>query len=161
MHIFIDQSDKIEETSCDTYLAFSNSASDIVKITARTKRRLQENFRQAGLPKHFVLTVFSAGIYLLMLPHNRVAINLTIDSEYPGQEIVLSWLLISMFHNISVSPVIMFKSIGKNNKAHIRVYRAYKSKETVRTLTYGELYNTCFDIKNGHPTLKYHFHKGR
>ena len=64
MKVEIDQSGKVEETEHDTILATSKG--NTVKITARTKRRLQETFRKIGRPRNFVIYIFAVSVFELI-----------------------------------------------------------------------------------------------
>ena len=66
MKIEIDQSGKVEETHRDTVIAFSNGKSCALKISGRTKRKIQEIFRQVGEPKTYITHTFCILIFLVI-----------------------------------------------------------------------------------------------
>lgn len=84
----IDQSGKIEQTNKDTILCLSNDDWDAIKISAKTKRQLQEIFRRNGQNRNFVLFTFSAGLAILIDRNSRLH-HLIIDREYYGHEAVI------------------------------------------------------------------------
>ena len=86
MKIEIDQSGRVEETNRDTILAFANDNEFTVIITARTKRRLQEIFRQIGKPTVFMIYIFAISVYLLIKPKLNSITDIIIDIEYAGWE---------------------------------------------------------------------------
>lgn len=59
MNYQIDQSGKIEQTNKDTVLAAANEENKAVILPVKEKRRLQEWFRQIGLPEVFIDAVFT------------------------------------------------------------------------------------------------------
>jgi len=63
MKIEIDQSGKIEDTSKNTIIAFSNGKFKSIFISAREKRELQKFFRRIGKPRIFVYRVFAILIF--------------------------------------------------------------------------------------------------
>jgi len=63
MQIYIDQSSKIEQTSQDTVIAYSNGKQKSLLIRAHDKRSVREYFRNAGKPNIFVLRTFAVLIF--------------------------------------------------------------------------------------------------
>lgn len=66
-NIQIDQSGKIEQTSLDTIIALSNHDKYSITLSKRSKRLLQEIFRDLKKPRVFVYHTFSALIALVLL----------------------------------------------------------------------------------------------
>jgi hypothetical protein len=58
MNIEIDQSGKIENTSVNTIVAFSNSEFACVLLSAKDKRAIQKIFRQINKPRMYIYKVF-------------------------------------------------------------------------------------------------------
>ena len=83
MTYFIDQSGKIEDTAKDTVLAAVNENDTAVILSAKDKRRLQENFRILGKPQLFVDAVFAAVLHFLVKKLTRQG-RICVDIEYPG-----------------------------------------------------------------------------
>lgn len=141
--IEIDQSGRIEETNRDTILAFSNGKSYSIKISAKIKRQLLEQFRLLGKPKLFALRTFSAGLYLLIDGTSANGSDIIIDVEYPGNNHLIVDMMKEMFvkNNKNFEKVnLSFSSIGKKSRAHnlaISVFR--KNKRADRIIKYSEL----------------------
>lgn len=146
MRIEIDQSGKIEETHRDTILAYSNDSAYSVRITAKTKRKLQEAFRRAGKPRDYIIGVFSAVIYLLVRRKVRTLPEIVIDVEYPGHEGLVTSILRSKFEKQGVIPPpdILISSIGKRSKAHVRALQTFQKKlKADAVLPYDEIIKEC------------------
>jgi len=143
--IEIDQSGKIEQTNQATILALSNGQRFSVIISAKTKRRLQQDFRYRGKPRLFVLRTFAACLTLL-LRHAQINNTqvITIDEEYSGNDIVLKKMISEMWDrtpNICERPSLLFKRIGKHSPAHSLAYLTATGKQEVNlVLTYREIY---------------------
>jgi hypothetical protein len=123
MKVEIDQSGKIEDTSKDTVLAFSNKIWAAVVIPAKVKRQMQEVFRRRGQPMIFVFRTFAAGIVLLLQNYQQQITDVRIDTEYPGHEAVVKDIVIQMLREQNIpEPNIHFGRIGKKSMAHHRAY---------------------------------------
>ncbi|HEX9722115.1 MAG TPA: hypothetical protein VGA53_02520 [Candidatus Paceibacterota bacterium] len=72
MRIEIDQSGKIENTSKDTIIAFSNGIRKAIRISSVDKREIQAIFRRTGKPRIFVYKFFSILVFLLIEKHLEV-----------------------------------------------------------------------------------------
>jgi len=158
MKIEIDQSGRIEETNRDTILMFSNGISYSVKITARTKRRLQEIYRQIGKPTVFMVNTFAIGVYLLVKNHLKSITTIVIDIEYAGWESVIIGILKNIFKDKKVKnpPEVFFTLIGKKSRAHkiaIKVFRKWDNPQKVLSLA--EIISESLRMKNGRPVLTY------
>lgn len=130
MKIEIDQSNKIERTDKDSIIGFSNGKTFTVLIRGKVKRQLQEEFRKIGKPKLFIFRTFMAGIALLFKYSECENISrIIIDKEYPGREEFLKNLFLEMcskyFKNF---PIVEFRSIGKNSRAHMISYYTMRGK---------------------------------
>jgi len=88
MHVVdVDQSGKIEETSQDTVLAFSDGITFTVLIPATVKRNCIRALRFQGTPgKLFYLRLFSIGLFFLLKGHIDKIDQVYIDIEYLGNE---------------------------------------------------------------------------
>jgi len=94
----VDQSGKIEQTSWDTVLAFSDGLQRAIRIPAKAKRSVFNFLRQkyperAGL--FHLLQFFAAGLYLLLHPCLDQLTSVTIDREYPGNEGYIKGVLLN------------------------------------------------------------------
>lgn len=146
MRIEIDQSGKIEETHRDTVLAMANGVTETVRITARTKRRLQEAYRRAGRPRDYIVGVFSAALYLLVKRYVKVMHEIVIDTEYPGHEQLIIAILESKLgeERTNFLPLILFRSIGKRSNAHISALTTFKKpSKASAVLNYEAIIKQC------------------
>lgn len=162
MKIEIDQSGKIEETEKDTILAFCVISKKLkktksIRISARTKRRIQESFRQIGKPREFVINVFACAVFILIKNELMGVSEISIDIEYPGKDIYIKPLLTEMFLRSHVKvPLIRFALIGKKSIAHEVALKTYRKRiKADEILNYNSLIKNIFTTKNGCPTLKY------
>jgi hypothetical protein len=129
MRVEIDQSGKIENTSKNTILAFSNNIWSAVVIPAKVKRQMQEIFRRRGQPTVFVFRTFAAGITLLLQNCQKQITDVQIDTEYPGHEAVIKDILVQMLREQKMhEPNIYFGRIGKKSMAHHRAYAVATGK---------------------------------
>ncbi len=131
-NITVDQSSKIEYTSKDTVIAYSNHKQKSLKIKAKDKRKVQEIFREAGKPDIFVYKTFSILIYLLIRDDLSKVEYITIDREYQGKEPLIKDFLLQLirkYHKASINKDdIDFKLIGKKSKAHEKAIETYQGK---------------------------------
>ena len=121
MTVEVDQSGKVEDTAKDTVIAFTNSLSGSVILPAKEKRKLQEWFREVGLPKLFVDFVF-ATLLTILFKLNKIK-KAIIDIEYPGHTGIISELI-----EEEISCQIDWKRIGKLSKAHDLAYKVFVGK---------------------------------
>lgn len=159
MKIEIDQSGKIEETHRDTVLAMANGVTKTVRITARTKRRLQDIFRRIGEPRSYVIHSFTTLIYLLIEPEIEKLSDIVIDGEYPGYESTIIALLKRILSQKEVKelPDIRSELVGKKANAHIAALATFQRQQKAnKILSYETIYAECFTYKNGRPVLKHH-----
>lgn len=125
----IDQSGKIEYTSHDTVIAFSNGKKKAILIKAREKRILQKRFREAEKIRVFPLRLFSLMIFLLL--KNEPFHEIIIDTEYPGRGDLIKNYLLHDFNRAGreIDPTIIhFRQIGKSTEAHWHGYYCFKGK---------------------------------
>lgn len=140
MKIEIDQSQKIEATSKDTFIGFSNNISHVIKIPAKVKRQLKQEFRELGKPELFTYRVFSAGICLLIRDYLRKIDMMVVDEEYTGREPLIKNMLREMLKRMRrKEPRIYFDRIGKKSRAHEVSYLAMRKNRANRTLRIGEI----------------------
>lgn len=130
MKIYIDQSGKIEDTARPTILAFSNSKSYTIKVSARTKRQLQEIFRRRGQIRLFIYRTFSILIFLLIRDYLKSVKDIIIDTEYPGHEKIIKEVVLVLIRKAKLyEPSITFKRIGNRPKVHYTAYDVFSKKK--------------------------------
>lgn len=141
MNIEVDQSGKIERTSMDTVLAFSNGLKRTLLIRATVKRQCISKLRQKGVGRESrTLRIFSSGLFILLQEALRNGASVTIDTEYTGREGGIKGMLLRMARqdNIDVaSHQIRFKQVGKKSPAHkvaIETFRGRKAPDQVATV---------------------------
>lgn len=129
MAIQIDQSGKIEDTARDTVVAISNGKQYTVLISAKTKRQLQEVFRQNGKIKSYVINVFAFAVYTLLkeIPESSKVI---IDIEYPHKDGLIT-TLIKWWLNEDQRKAqdIVFDRIGNTPKVHYLALDTFRGKK--------------------------------
>jgi hypothetical protein len=119
----VDQSGRIEFTSHDTVLAFSDGESFSVLIPASVKRACITELRSRGLsgPTLYV-RLFATGLYSLLKKHIQKLSRVTIDVEYLGKEAQIEEHLINLFrrakHKVDAEQI-QFRLIGKKSSAHL------------------------------------------
>ena len=125
MKIEIDQSGKIENTSKNTIIAFSDGKFKSVFISAKDKREIQKFFRKIGRAKVFIYKVFAILIFVLIRSNLKEIEEIIIDEEYPGKSSLIKNLLIQEIRKINPhfkKENIIFKRIGKKSRAHFLAY---------------------------------------
>ncbi|HLB95805.1 MAG TPA: hypothetical protein VJK26_02785 [Patescibacteria group bacterium] len=130
MRIEIDQSGKIEKTNRQTVIAFSNSASGVITISAKDKKVLQNFFRKINKPKLFVYLTFVTGVYLLIRDVIRNGDQIVIDREYPGYEKFINQKITELIvNNSKIDDIrVITQQIGKKSKAHDIAWEILTSK---------------------------------
>ncbi len=97
MHIEIDQSGRIEQTTTDTILALSNRIQRSVHIPAKVKREAVQILRKQGVaPETYYLKIFCAGLFILLKPVLRETQGILIDQEYIGKDQTIKLFLLQM-----------------------------------------------------------------
>lgn len=128
MKISIDQSGKIEQTSKDTVIAYSNGNQYAIVIPRRLKRKIQEVFRLHGFTSLFVYYLFSVGLYYL-IEHLSETTDIVIDTEYPGKEKIINGFLSGFLEkNKKPSHNIHFARIGNRPRAHYAAKNVFDKK---------------------------------
>lgn len=148
MKIYVDQSGKIEDTSNPTILAFTDSRTFSIKITAKTKRQLQEIFRRRGQIRLFVYRAFASLVFLLITKFLREIDQVVIDVEYPGKEKLIKEIILEFLRRKKLKePSIFFERIGNTPKVHYSAYNVFvKKKKADLVIRLGELKDLA--IKN-------------
>lgn len=136
MKIEIDQSGKIEFTSVETVIG--DSLGNFVFMKAKTKRLIQNLFREAKKPRKFIIETFVFLVAkLIQISFSKKNIYI-LDIEYPGKqkEIIKSLILIchKLQAQINLSQI-RFSLIGKKSKAHSTAYLQFKKKNKKGDIT--------------------------
>lgn len=121
----LDQSIRIEETNKATYIALANNKEFyVIKLLAKHKRTLQEEFRRQGMPKKYMISVFAASIVLIIKKSGFQVTDIVIDIEYPGYELDITRFIKKLYSDIRI----YFSAIGKSSPAHFAGYGAHIGK---------------------------------
>lgn len=132
MKIEIDQSNKIEYTSKDTVVAFSNGKQKALLIRASDKRKIEEIFREIKRPETFVYKTFAVLIYLLIKADLKNIQEIIIDQEYQGRESIIKDFLLQIIRknhkNVIDKDEIFFSCIGKKSEAHRKAIKTFQGK---------------------------------
>ena len=129
MKIYIDQSNKIEQTNKHTVLALANDKKYSILIPAKIKRQFQELFRHNGEPRAFIYITFAAAIVILTKECSGKLSQIVIDQEYYGKEKQLKETIEKMMSKFfNKIPNINFEKIGKSSNAHKQTYSVTKRK---------------------------------
>jgi len=137
-YIEVNQSGKIEQTSYDTALAFSNGIQSAILIPATVKREVLHELRVRGVhPEMIHIRMFAAGVFLLLESYLEGLENIVIDVEYEGREGEIKGLLLR--HILEMRPdfqtdAITFRQISKKSPAHklaIATHRGDRKAEKV------------------------------
>ena len=144
LDVEVDQSIKIEQTSKDTILAFSNDEQVAILIPAKVKRQVLVRLKAKGKPMPVArLMLFSAGLCLLLREAAQNLTAITIDQEYPGHEANIRGMLLRFLRKIGMridKEGIVFARLGKRSKAHERAWRVHRGEIAPdRTVTLQEL----------------------
>lgn len=137
MNIEIDQSSKVEYTSKNTIVAYSNTKQKALSIRAEDKRKIQEVFREAGKPDIFVYKTFAVLVYLLIKDDLTKINSITIDIEYEGKNFLVKNLLLQAIRKDKKffdKENIHFRRIGKKNNAHKKALNTYQGKIQAETI---------------------------
>ncbi len=128
MSLQIDQSGKVEDTTKDTVIAFSNRTSESVFVSKKIKRQVQEYFRKIGKSKFFVDKTFAIIVYFLICDFKSTQ-EITIDLEYPGRDKFIKALIIELLQ-ANKKPIhdINFARIGNKPKAHYAAKNVFDGK---------------------------------
>jgi hypothetical protein len=118
----VDQSGKIEDTSQDTALAFSNGEQLSLVVRAPVKRRCVQILRANGYTgKTLYLQLFVVLLFFLLKGKLSHLTKVIIDIEYMGKERQIREYLLNLLHRrkVAIEPhQIQFHHIGKKSPAH-------------------------------------------
>jgi hypothetical protein len=149
MEIYIDQSGKIEKKNQPSIIGFSNDEKKFIYISRKNKRFvfafLEEKY---GRQKTNILRFFSITVIILLNYYKKKISSVTIDKEYTGREKEIK-NYIEQFSKKRKQTIekekIKFASIGKNNPAHLLVWKTYRDlkrqKVKIESLSFKEIVN--------------------
>ena len=127
-HIEIDQSGRTDRFNEDTALAFSNKIRRSILLTAAVKRACYRKLRDRNLSKKVaVVTMFAAGLVILLQNQAGVLESICIDLEYPGWEGEILQLMLRRLPWLRKSQV-RFGQIGKHSRAHDLAWSTFRRK---------------------------------
>ena len=132
MKIEIDQSGKIEDTSKNTIITFSNDKFKSIFISAKEKREIQKIFRKIGKPRIFIYKLFAILIFRLIKNHLKEIDEIIIDEEYSGKASLIKNFLLREIRKIKPDfqkDTIIFKRVGKKSRAHFLAYGVATEKK--------------------------------
>lgn len=135
MHITIDQSGKVEQTSKTTVVAYANGVTKTVQISSIEKQKLAGVMRvMTDFRRIYVYMIFAALVFLVVESMQNIS-EITIDREYPGHEGIIKDVLTGLFKKFHrIIPEITFAEIGKKSAAHkaaLEVYRKERKPDVV------------------------------
>lgn len=131
MHLTFDQSGKIEATSVDTIIAFSDGISRSVLISKKEKRKLQAKFRAKGRGPVFIYKTFAILIFFLIKDYLSKVRTIAIDKEYQGKEYAIKGFLlreIRKYRDFDKNNI-HFMRIGKKSRAHGKALHTFRKQE--------------------------------
>jgi hypothetical protein len=130
MHVEVDQSGKIERTSHDTVVAFSNDFDYAILIPARVKREIIATLKSRGKRRAHLL-LFATVLYELLRDHLEQLDSITVDVEYEGSEPYIKLELLRLIWQANPDypgERINFSRIGKKSAAHKRALATYRGR---------------------------------
>jgi len=139
----VDQSIKVEDPG-DTFLAFSDGISYVIKIPFSVKRKGIQALRNQGKPKKRAkLLLFAACVFLLLEDHLEQLQRVTVDNEYDGRQADIKSFLMEYIRRKEPtfdSESIEVKAVGKRSPAdHLAGAVRRGKREADRVITAGEL----------------------
>lgn len=127
----VDISGRIENTSKDTFFAFSNHKNRCIRLSSTSKREIINKLRKAGKTgKSFYLQIYISGLFLLLKDFIGDQ-NIVIDIEYISHEREIKQQLLNRFRNPKNnfdSSLINFRHVGKKSPAHNLAIKHYRNK---------------------------------
>jgi hypothetical protein len=143
MYVEVDQSGKIEATSRDAVVAFSNDEEFAILIPAKAKQEMLVEIRAMGAGRRPYLVLLAMALYELLKGHLRHLRYIVIDVEYQGREAYIKSELLKLIRRRDPeypADRIIFARISKKSPAHKKALATYRGKlEPDRTVTTGAL----------------------
>jgi hypothetical protein len=129
MKVEIDQSGKVEDTAVKTVIG--DSLGNVVVLRAKDKRAIQAVYRLAGIPRIYMIHVFSLLTALVIAKTISKGAEYTIDAEYPGREDEIATLITGFLEKLGYADAklpMQFLRVGKSSLAHEAAHAAFKQK---------------------------------
>lgn len=152
MKIEIDQSNKVEQTSKSTVVAFSDGINRSIELSSKEKQILQKYFRSIGKPRLFVLLTFCALVYMLVESFLDSNLEMAIDREYTGYDQLIKQKIIGfarIFRKKLDKSQITFREIGKKSAAHQLAYFSAQKKIFNQRITAKQIVELLEKQKSG------------
>jgi hypothetical protein len=130
MRVEVDQSGKIERTSHDTVVAFSNDFDYAILVPAQVKREIIAVLKSKGKARAHLL-LFAMVLYELLREYLERIEKITIDVEYEGSEPYIKLQLLNLIWQANPyypGNRIAFGRIGKKSRAHKRALATYRGR---------------------------------
>lgn len=146
----IDQSGKIEQTNKDTVVALSNDHDLAIMIKAKTKRIIQQWFRDEKRQRFFPYLTFAALLAILIKmesPTKRVEI----DREYFGNEDLILERVTTYLKLLGVEKHLPLEwgHVGKTSNAHNLGSKVARNKvKSDKVINLEEIMELLLEIKN-------------
>ena len=131
MRVEVDQSGKIEQTSHDTVVAFSDDEEFAVLIPAKVKRELIAALRARRRLRRPYPFIFAAAVYELVKDHLDRLEQIVIDIEYQDRESAIKGKLLALIRRRNPGypkDRISFARIGKKSAAHEKALATYRGE---------------------------------
>lgn len=117
-HIEVDQSGRTDRFNEDTALAFSDGIQCAILLSAAVKRECYQKLRERNLSKKVAaVTIFAAGLVILLQSQARQLETICIDLEYPGWDGEILQQLLRHLRWLRKNQI-RFGQIGKKSNAH-------------------------------------------
>lgn len=116
--IEVDQSGRTDRLNEDTALALSDGIQRSILMTAAVKRACYQRLRERKMSKKVaVVTLFAAGLVILLQSRAKELETICIDLEYPGWDGEILQHLLRRLPGLRKSQI-RFGQIGKKSHAH-------------------------------------------
>ncbi len=126
--IEVDQSGRTDRLNEDTVVAFSDGIQSSVLLTAAVKRACYFKLRERKMSKKVaVVTLFAAGLVILLQGRGKEMETICIDIEYPGWEGEILQQLLRRLLWLRRSQI-RFGQIGKESRAHDLAWSTFRRK---------------------------------
>ena len=128
-HIEVDQSGRTDRLNEDTALALSDGIQHAILLTAAVKRACYQKLRARKMSKKVaVVTMFAAGLAILLQSRATELEAICIDLEYPGWDGEILQILLRGLPWLRKSQI-RFGQIGKKSHAHDLAWSTYRRKQ--------------------------------
>lgn len=144
MRIEIDTGSRLDQSG-DTTFAFSDDIQRAVLVKQTVRDECLKKLPGDKLKKQ--LRLFAACIYLLIKDHLNEIKKIKIDTEYPGHEDEIKWIIFNLLKSHFPFPELQinieFKRLGKKSSAHHIAWTTLrKERKPDQVLTTWEIIST-------------------